>query len=356
MAAISARGDQYGLPVGGNASRILAEALLIRTDNFMKESGMKFCRFVDDFIVFANSPEEAYSILNSCADYFLRNMGLSLQKNKTSIITRAEFKSHIKSVFDEIESEKDPARASILRLKLHKDKYSEMGDEDLRDLKDKIDGSELIRLLKSECRKTKINQMFGKQLVNAVQVLDDDDQSKAFEVLSVNFEKLYPVFPVIMRKAYYNLPKCNNETQEMFIRRLADLFDTNSYIIQTDNNASYAIRVLSLDKTGKAEQTIARLFEGNTAGTKDSSSLIRMNAIYAMTNRRNINWLTCRLQDFPHLSSWERRAVAASAAFLGTEGKTWRSTFRTYSSPMENLVGDWASEKLSEKPNWKLPL
>jgi hypothetical protein len=356
VSRISTGNEPYGLPVGGNAARILAEALLIRTDNFMRNNGIVFCRFVDDFILFAKSQEKAYTILNTCAEYFLRTFGLSLQKNKTAIMTKAEFISHVRSVFSEIESDKDPAKKTILNLRLHVDPYSQTADEDLRALREKIDGLQLIRLLKSECRKTKINQMFGKQLISAVQFLEKEDQSKAFEILSINFEKLYPVFPVIMRKAYDNLLNCGKDTIELFIGKICTLVDDNSYIIQSENNASYAIRVLSRFKSEMSEQAIIKLYERTADGNGNSSDLVKMNAVYAMANLRSSEWLMEKLKAFPQRSLWVRRSVIASAPFLGAEGKNLREQYRKFCSAEENLIGDWVSEKLSDKQNWDLPL
>lgn len=356
VSGIATWNDPYGLPVGGNASRILAEAFLIRSDNFMKESGIKFCRFVDDYIVFADSAGHAYNLLNSCADYFQREMGLSLQKNKTSIMTQSEFTRHIKSVFDEIEGDKDPARTSFLKLNLNVDPYSATADDELRDLKDQIDGSGIIRLLKAECRKTRINQFLGKQLIRAVQYLDIKDISEAFTVLSFDFEKFYPVFPNIMRAAYYNLLKCDEKTINIFIDRISKLVESNSYIIQPDNNASYAMRVLSLVKSELTEKTISKLYERHDNLDSNTSALIRMNAVYAMTNLGNFEWIHNRLNEFPQLSPWERRAVVAASAFLAEEGKSWRNKCQADCSPLEKLIGEWTSEKRSDNPNWKLPL
>lgn len=356
VSGISSGNDPYGLPVGGNASRILAEAFLIRSDNFMKESGIKFCRFVDDYIVFADSAGHAYNLLNSCADFFQREMGLSLQKNKTTIMTQSEFTRHIKSVFDEIEGDKDPARTSFLKLNLNVDPYSATADEELRDLKDQIDSSGIIRLLKAECRKTRINQFLGKQLIRAVQYLDEKNISEAFAVLSYDFEKFYPVFPNIMRAAYYNLSKCEEKTIDIFIGRISKLVESNSYILQADNNASYAMRVLSLVKSELSEKTISKLYERLDNLGSNTSVLIRMNAVYAMTNLGNSEWIHNRLNEFPQLSPWERRAVVAASAFLAEDGKSWRNKCQADCSPLEKLIGEWTSEKRSDNPNWKLPL
>jgi hypothetical protein len=45
--------DSYGIPVGSNASRILAEAALIDIDNYLTQEGVSFVRFVDDYRLFA---------------------------------------------------------------------------------------------------------------------------------------------------------------------------------------------------------------------------------------------------------------------------------------------------------------
>lgn len=348
--------ESYGLPVGGNAARILAEALLIRTDNFMKESNMNFCRFVDDYVVFADSRENAYSILNDCSDYFLRSMGLTLQKTKTLIMSQREFVQHVKSVFDEVESDKDSGRKSILNLKLQIDPYAATANEDLRALRAKIDGSGIITLLKSECRKSKINQLFGKQLIKAVSFLEEEHLSTALDIMTVNYDKLYPIFPVVMHTTFNNLLKCRQETIDGFVNRISDLVEKNSYIIQPENNAAYAIRVLSAVDSDKSTDLIKKMAYNGSNGRNHGSDLIRMNAIYAMTNRRDLKWLSARLSSYPGLSLWEKRAMAASASFIGTEGTAWKKTYRNYCNPAENLLSDWTSEKLQSNPDWRLPL
>lgn len=55
--------DSYGLPVGSNASRILAEVALIEVDNYLVSKGVDFCRFVDDYRIFASNAAEAHNNL-----------------------------------------------------------------------------------------------------------------------------------------------------------------------------------------------------------------------------------------------------------------------------------------------------
>lgn len=76
--------DSYGLPVGPNASRILAEAALIEIDNYLISKNIDFCRFVDDYRIFAKSASEAHKNLAILVER-LNKEGLFLNFSKTNI-------------------------------------------------------------------------------------------------------------------------------------------------------------------------------------------------------------------------------------------------------------------------------
>lgn len=76
--------DSYGLPVGSNASRILAEAALIEIDNYLISKNIDFCRFVDDYRIFAKSASEAHRNLAILVER-LNKEGLFLNFSKTNI-------------------------------------------------------------------------------------------------------------------------------------------------------------------------------------------------------------------------------------------------------------------------------
>jgi hypothetical protein len=52
--------QSHGIPVGGTASRILAEAILADTDNALADEGIKSSRFVDDFRIFVQPNQNPY--------------------------------------------------------------------------------------------------------------------------------------------------------------------------------------------------------------------------------------------------------------------------------------------------------
>jgi hypothetical protein len=76
--------DSYGLPVGGNASRILAEAALIEVDNFLLSHKVKFSRYVDDYRLYAKDAKQAHYWISLLIER-LSLEGLLVNQSKTEI-------------------------------------------------------------------------------------------------------------------------------------------------------------------------------------------------------------------------------------------------------------------------------
>ena len=71
--------NSFGLPVGGPAARILSELTLNQIDQILKLEGVPFCRYSDDFHIFADSIESAYTELLLITETLQRTQGLQLQ-------------------------------------------------------------------------------------------------------------------------------------------------------------------------------------------------------------------------------------------------------------------------------------
>ncbi|HNZ04807.1 MAG TPA: RNA-directed DNA polymerase [Myxococcota bacterium] len=74
----------HGFPTGSNASRILAEAMLLGVDNHLASRGIRFCRFVDDFRLFAPDLKSAHLALTTLI-HRLDIEGLAIKGVKTRI-------------------------------------------------------------------------------------------------------------------------------------------------------------------------------------------------------------------------------------------------------------------------------
>lgn len=76
--------DSYSLPIGGNASRILAEAALISVDDYLCSLPVKFCRYVDDYRLFAPDAKTAHAWLTILVERLYQE-GLTINPSKTVI-------------------------------------------------------------------------------------------------------------------------------------------------------------------------------------------------------------------------------------------------------------------------------
>jgi hypothetical protein len=79
-----------GIPGGPHPSHVLAELALVPIDGFLMQSGITYCRYVDDIHLFVKSKAEATIELSNLVQA-LDGHKLSLNRTKTRIIPVSEF-------------------------------------------------------------------------------------------------------------------------------------------------------------------------------------------------------------------------------------------------------------------------
>ncbi len=92
---LTSNGGNCGLPIGGNASRIIAEVVLNGTDQVLIENNLDFVRFVDDFVFFPEREMEI-NVLSLVKDIFSSfGFGINYQKLKitgaSEVLTESDF-------------------------------------------------------------------------------------------------------------------------------------------------------------------------------------------------------------------------------------------------------------------------
>ena len=146
----------YGLPIGGPASRILAELCLNAPDLHLVRRKIPFCRYADDYCLFSKDKAEAYRLLVFLSEK-LHNEGLALQKKKTRILTSEEFQEIVRAL--------DPADTTnlsaneeqkLLKLSLRFDPYSPTAEADYLALREAVNQIDIIGILGREIAKTAI--------------------------------------------------------------------------------------------------------------------------------------------------------------------------------------------------------
>ena len=92
--------DSYSLPIGGNASRILAEAALISVDDYLRSLKVQFCRFVDDYRLFAPDAKTAHAWLTTLVERLYLE-GLTINPAKTVIEDVSKKSKFSTSIYEE---------------------------------------------------------------------------------------------------------------------------------------------------------------------------------------------------------------------------------------------------------------
>ena len=82
--------EEFGLPVGGDFARILAEILLAHIDIELQSKGVIFTRFVDDFRIFSKDRESLTQDIYTLTR-ILNSFGLHINRQKISVLTNDEF-------------------------------------------------------------------------------------------------------------------------------------------------------------------------------------------------------------------------------------------------------------------------
>jgi hypothetical protein len=351
VGAISS-GPSYGLPVGGPAARLLSELLLNSVDRLLVADGVRFIRFVDDYVIFAASREGAHSALIRLSELLLSNEGLSLQKTKTRILSAAEFLST--SDFAEHpdgESPEDERTRAFRRLRVHFDPYSPTAADDYDTLIEQLSKFDVVGMLGRELVKSRIDEGLSRRLIAAIRHLSAPLQNSAVRSIIDSLDLLYPIFPAVMQLCRVLLPVLDGRVQADLFASLRKLVQGDSYITQVPANLAYALRVLASDTAEETELLLAALYK------RSSSMMIRRDIILLMAHRHADYWLSNCRTTFSTLTGWERRALLIASYTLGDEGKHWRDAIRSEQSAFDKLILEWTAESKNKKGDtWKVPL
>ncbi|MGN7771557.1 RNA-directed DNA polymerase [Phyllobacterium sp. 22552] len=324
MRDIRAR-QSFGIPVGGNATRLLAELALLDIDRALSAEGYEFTRYVDDFRIFIRAGQDPYNALAFLADNLWAGEGLSLASSKTRVIPFEQYRENLELLSGEDTAQ---AEASAVEHLLYEIYDSEDSSEPLAQLAN-IDlvaeiSAEIdqefwdlgkIRILLRCMKLTRdLNAVqfirenygllipFAKELVLLMEELAADDD--------ISFQDIEAgIVDLILNPAVRHLHVTRAWLLELFVRGVINISSLQARRLDVlnhtlDQRALYRIR--------------ARLGEVN----------------YFRQQKARINELT----------PWLQPAFLYSAACLPAEEyRTWLSNIRqNLSFPLASLFVDWA--------------
>lgn len=338
---IFSKTTSYGLPVGGAASRILAELALNKIDNQLSYEQVKFKRFVDDYYIFCDSIDEARTQLGLLSTKLMTGLGLTIQKHKTNIYSKEEFISIATAKLQGGDDDQDANYKRFMSLDITYDPYSQNADENYELLKQELQDIDLLGLLGKEIQKAKINQSFSKRIIKSLSMLSDELFSKATITIFDNLEVLYPIYTNISYTILRHWEKVSNEAKQHLLETLGNLIRSKSYIIFNDINLSYTIKILSKENT---ESNLNLLMEIN----KQNQNLLIKSIIYqVMIKWEQMDWISDKLKSFPRMDQVDKRLAILSSYILGDEGQHWRKHYQKQFNFLENMYKKWGGYRKS---------
>lgn len=139
----------FGLPVGGQCARILAELLMSSVDRKLSEARINWYRYVDDFTLITANQALAYRAL-SALSHALADYGLCLNRTKTTILTAKHYTDYVSIQL----GTQDDETSQLRQVNLYFDPYSDNARSDFEELRDTIINLHVQKLLNLELEKS----------------------------------------------------------------------------------------------------------------------------------------------------------------------------------------------------------
>ena len=343
----------FGLPAGGPASRILAESLLVRTDRLMETSQIPFLRFVDDYYLFGDSEDRVRSAVLRLNRLLLDNEGLSLNRNKTRLLTNSELKAQ--SIFnteERSESADEKEKRRFFSLRLQFDPYSPTAAEDYDALSHAIGQFDVLSLIENEIRKSRVDRFAVNQLVKAIRFMEEPQKSAAIQTLALNLGTLAPVFPIIAVTFRQIRQDVSSEACSKFHEAVRKLVASRSPLIAASGTLAFAIRVLADDPDPDADIALDAVF----SSASELTPILQREVVLAMVKIKSTYWLSnLRNKMVTVTSPWTRRAMLAGSYVLRDEGKHWRDVEKGKLQEHDKAFLAWLATKHGGG-YWEIPL
>jgi Reverse transcriptase (RNA-dependent DNA polymerase) len=349
-------GPSYGLPVGGPAARILAELSLNRTDRLLVTRQIPFCRYADDYRLFATTRNEAFRTLVYLSEVLLRHEGLTLQRQKTRVIASKDFlRSPLFALDDDGEgedgggsTEEEREERRFLRLSLRYDPYSPTAEEDYQRLKRSLEEFDIMAMLTREVNKSRINVAVVRRLAQAIRHLDSEVRDVAVETLATNLDVLAPALPVVLRVIEELMPDLNEETRSLVTNSIRHSIREHDYFLNVPVNLAYALRVLRTDRSEENVTMATNLFDG-------VPMFIKRDIVYLMDYWDADYWLSDLRRQWANQHPWVKRALLLTSYSLGDEGRHWRGDVDDQLPAFDVVCRDWMRDRINNNQR-KVPL
>ncbi|MCQ3812239.1 MAG: RNA-directed DNA polymerase [Acidimicrobiia bacterium] len=309
-------GVSYGIPVGPSPFRLIAELAINDIDSALLAENIRFCRYSDDYRIFAPNERSAREALAFLANTLFQSHGLTLQGSKTELIPADQFVDRFGR------AERDQERyglqkdyISLLKKLNLFNKYDPTSYDDLDDeARDAVDSLNLWELLRQEATSNRhldvalVSFVLGR--IRELGLKDEDN------LLLRYLDRLSPAFREVVETLISQSHLSESDTAALG-KKLIDLFqhDAVGYL---DYHREWLIHAFTKDAAwGQTDQLIKLYQQHFDSPTQRAITL-------ALGRAGSWHWIKPRKHGVFDLSPWNRRAFLYAASCLpGDESGHW---------------------------------
>lgn len=315
-----AAGRSFGLPVGGQCARILAEVMMTPIDRSLSDAGVAWHRYVDDFTLICTSQQEAYKAL-SVLSYSLADYGLSLNRSKTTFLSAKHYTDFIASQLGDGEE----ASMALRELDLHFDPYSDTAQVEYAQLKESFEEIDISFLLDLEKEKSQPDAFVLAQIGRALKF---QEPKLAVQLCATlldprNLDSFRASWSKILRGIY--AVRANDEFRDIFgdIDQLLDaVIDSAPHLLIPEANALHFLRAIRFRRTETRGIFVRRIYDQSPSQTVKRACIDcwrHWPDRASFTRLRNV---------WQNLGADEQRMLWLAAAKFGDDGQHARAQLR----------------------------
>lgn len=317
--------QSYGIPVGGSASRIIAEAVIADSDAALLGEGYEFTRFVDDYRIFVKENQNPYEILSFLAEQLFLSEGLTLNGQKTRVIEAAEYE---KFLDEELPDPNGTAEAAVYDALSSIVYFDESPDPELIE---QLKAVNLLGMLESEMSQTDWDFGKIKALFRALRVTRSND---AAEYITQRIGELNPLAKEVA--LYFSELKSTNiilppNLKENILRNLLG----NKHV------PAITSWYLEMHNRGVISLTNRELTSLDT-----TNPIIMRQIALGIGRNKEVNYFRRKKTSFDNLQQPVKYAFILAASCLPKdEYRTWVGAIRPrMNRPLDSLYCKWAQD------------
>lgn len=313
-------GRSFGLPVGGQGARALAELMLSPVDMELTVGNLDWSRYVDDYVLVSGSSESAYGALSKIS-HILGDYGLNLSRNKTSMLSAKHYADYVAA---QLGGDEDEA-ARLREIDVFFDPYSDTAIQEYDSLRETVESLQVQKLLNRELEKSLPDTFLVTQIARTLRLQTSEVAVQLITTLlgSGNLNAFRASWSSIMRGV--SSLRSNDQFVDIFpnIDALLDLVPRHSsHLLQAEANLVHYLRALRFTRTDARAPFVRRVYE------EAKSETVRRACIDCWRKWPDRPSFTMLRNRWGQLSAESQRLVWLASYSMGDEGAGLRRQFQ----------------------------